>query len=68
MQPTSIYSILLLIIVKRWPDSGSKISLTQIIQLFNGRGILVSIQKTGRDIEADQAKANKHVVKALALI
>jgi hypothetical protein len=68
MQPTSICSILLLIAAKRWPDSGPKISLTQAVQLFNGRGTLASIQKAGRDIEADQAKANEHVVEALASI
>jgi len=55
-------------IAMRWPDSGPKILLTQAVQLFNSRGTLASIQKAGRDIEADQAKANKHVVKALETV
>jgi hypothetical protein len=42
--------------------------LTQAVQFFNNRGTLASIQKAGRDIEADQAKANKHVVEALETI
>jgi hypothetical protein len=49
----------------RWPDTGPKILLTQAVQLFNGRGTLASIQKAGRDIAADQVKANKLVVEAL---
>jgi hypothetical protein len=49
----------------RWPDTGPKILLTQAVQLFNGRGTLASIQKAGRDIAADQIKANKLVVEAL---
>jgi hypothetical protein len=52
-------------IAMRWPDAGPKILLTQAVQLFNNRGTLASIQKAGRDIEADQAKANKLVVEAL---
>jgi hypothetical protein len=37
--------------------------LTQAVQLFNSRGTLGSMQKAGRDIAADQAKADKHVVE-----
>jgi hypothetical protein len=48
-----------------WLDAGPKILLTQVVQLFNGRGTLGSIQKAGCDIAADQAKANKYVVEAL---
>jgi hypothetical protein len=48
-----------------WPETGPKILLTQAVQLFNSRGTIASIQKAGRDIEADQAKANKAVVAAL---
>jgi hypothetical protein len=48
-----------------WPESGPKILLTQAVQLFNGRGTIASIQKPGRDIDADQAKADKAVVAAL---
>jgi hypothetical protein len=33
--------------------------------LFNGRSTIALIQKLGRDINADQAKANKAVVVAL---
>ena len=33
--------------------------------MFNGRGTIASIQKAGRDIAADQEKANKAVVAAL---
>ena len=42
--------------------------LTQAVQFFNNRGTLASIQKAGCDIEADQAKANKHVVEALKTV
>jgi hypothetical protein len=42
--------------------------LTQAVQFFNNRSTLASIQKAGRDIEADQAKANKHVVEALKTV
>jgi hypothetical protein len=52
-------------IATRWPDAGTKILLTQAVQFFNGRGALGSIRKAGRHIAADQAKADKHVVKAL---
>jgi hypothetical protein len=52
-------------IAVRWPATGPKILLTQAVQLFNGRGTLASIQKAGRDIVADQAKADKLVVEAL---
>jgi hypothetical protein len=55
-------------IAKRWPDLGPKILLTQAVQLSNSRGTLASIQKAGRDIEADQAKANKHMVEALQTV
>lgn len=48
-----------------WPETGPKIFLTQAVPLFNSRGTIAFIQKAGRDIEADQAKANKAVVKAL---
>jgi hypothetical protein len=48
-----------------WPESGPKILLTQAVQLFNGRGTIASIQKAGRDIAADQEKADKAVVAAL---
>jgi len=47
---------------------GPKILLTQAVQFFNNRGTLASTQKAGRDIEADQAKANKHVVEALETV
>jgi hypothetical protein len=33
--------------------------------LFNGRSTIASIQKAGRDIAADQEKADKAVVAAL---
>ena len=52
-------------IAVRWPATGPKILLTQAVQLFNGRGTLASIQKAGRDIAADRAKADKLVVEAL---
>ena len=39
--------------------------LTQAVQLFNSRGTIASIQKAGRDIAADQAKADQAVVAAL---
>jgi hypothetical protein len=48
-----------------WPDTGPKILLTQAVQLFNNRGTLASVQKANRDVQADQAKANKLVVEAL---
>jgi hypothetical protein len=39
--------------------------LTQAVQWFNSRGTVASVQKPGRDIIADQAKANKAVAAAL---
>jgi hypothetical protein len=42
--------------------------LTQAVQLFNSRGTIASTQKAGRDIEADQAKANKLVLEALETV
>jgi hypothetical protein len=42
--------------------------LTQAVQLFNNCGTIASTQKASRDIEADQAKANKLVLKALGTV
>jgi hypothetical protein len=36
--------------------------------LFNGRSTIASIQKPGRDIDANQAKADKAVVAALSTV
>ena len=48
-----------------WSESGPKILLTQAFQLFNGsRHYCVNLE-AGRDIAADQAKADKAVVAAL---
>jgi hypothetical protein len=51
-----------------WPENGPKILLTQAVQLFNSRGTTASTQKAGRDIGADQAKANKLVLEALETV
>jgi hypothetical protein len=48
-----------------WPHNGPKIMLTQAVQWFNSRGTVALVQKPGRDIIADQAKANKAVAAAL---
>ena len=48
-----------------WPDAGPKILHTQAVQLFNSRGTVASIQKKGRDVQANQVKANKAVIEAL---
>jgi hypothetical protein len=58
-------NILGLDILYTWPESGPKILLTQAVQLFNSRGTIASIQKAGRDIAADQEKADKAVVAVL---
>jgi hypothetical protein len=41
---------------------------TQAVQWFNSRGTVTSVQKPGRDIIADQAKADKAVVTALSTV
>jgi hypothetical protein len=51
-----------------WPENAPKIVLTQAVQFFNGRGTIASVQKSGRDIEADQLKADKAVVDALETV
>jgi hypothetical protein len=40
-------------ILLAWPENGPKILLTQAVQLFNSRGTIASVQKPGRDVEAD---------------
>jgi hypothetical protein len=42
--------------------------LTQAVQLFNGRSTIASVQKPGRDVKADQVKADKAVVVALETV
>jgi hypothetical protein len=51
-----------------WPYNGPKIMFTQAVQWFNSRGTVASVQKPGRDIIADQAKADKAVVTALSTV
>jgi hypothetical protein len=41
---------------------------TQAVQWFNGRGTVALVQKPGRDIIANQAKADKAVVAALKTV
>jgi hypothetical protein len=41
---------------------------TQAVQWFNRRSTVTSVQKPGRDIIANQAKANKAVVAALKTV
>jgi hypothetical protein len=42
--------------------------LTQAVQLFNNRSTVASIQKQNRNVQADQVKADKAVVKALKTV
>jgi hypothetical protein len=51
-----------------WPENAPKIVLTQAVQFFNSRGTIASVQKSGRNIEADQVKADKAVVDALETV
>jgi hypothetical protein len=51
-----------------WLENGPKITLPQAVQLFNSRGSITSIQKLGRDVEADRVKADKAVVTALETV
>ena len=48
-----------------WPHNGPKILFTQAVQWFNSRGTVASVQKPGRDIIANEARANKAVAAAL---
>jgi hypothetical protein len=41
---------------------------TQAVQWFNSRGTVASVQKPGRDIIANQTKADKAVVTVLSTV